>query len=365
MQRVIDDVRTAIRSPEMTSMEQRILNARLRGYWLRCEYVLINAIAIASVYALEDSLPRRYARDQNYKPLILFHSVQCIAILSYFVTSCRNPGYLPLREHDIEDEHLIVKINDVSATDDDERSSIAVIVPRLNSSRNGYRPVNGLNTKSWKSIGCRRRRKHRKRYIEVLEHHQSSFDRHQPFKVVDKVPDYNRVIRIDREDIDTWPHNYCEICHFIRPIRSKHCFQCGHCVARYDHHCPLVANCVGANNYKHFMLFLLSQTWLVCWALYIATEALFTIGIDDVHRDRNASVEHGDELYEHTTMGWIIRLCLFLGLFVLMFSMMGLTGFHAYLLVTNQTTLEVVRPDHIHRFVRKRQFVSTYSTDSF
>ena len=349
MQRVIDDVRTAIRSPEMTSMEQRILNARLRGYWLRCEYVLINAIAIASVYALEDSLPRRYARDQNYKPLILFHSVQCIAILSYFVTSCRNPGYLPLREHDIEDEHLIVKINDVSATDDDERSSIAVIVPRLNSSRNGYRPVNGLNTKSWKSIGCRRRRKHRKRYIEVLEHHQSSFDRHQPFKVVDKVPDYNRVIRIDREDIDTWPHNYCEICHFIRPIRSKHCFFCGHCVALFDHHCPLVANCVGGGNYRYFVFFIILQAMSVSWAFYMATNALFTVTMFDVHTERNAGTNHHDALYDHTRTGWVFRVLLFVVLFIFMFSLIGLCGFHLYLTATNQTTMEMFRPDWVDR----------------
>merc|ERR1712087_820245 len=58
-----------------------------------------------------------------------------------------------------------------------------------------------------------------------------------------------------------------------------------------------------------------------------------------------------DPEYKHTFLSWMIRIALFVGLFVLMFSIMGLTGFHLYLLVTNQSTLEVVRPDHIHRYL--------------
>lgn len=157
MQRVIDDVRTAMRSPEMSMMDKRILNSRLKGYWLRCEYVLINAIAIASVYALNDSLLRQYARQEYYHPLVLFHLVQCLAVVSYFITSCKDPGYLSLKETDIESEHLIVKINDLSATDDDDRNSIAVVVPRQLSREmngmNGYQPVNPHPSKR----GCTRR----------------------------------------------------------------------------------------------------------------------------------------------------------------------------------------------------------------
>merc|ERR1719242_556823 len=140
---------------------------------------------------------------------------------------------------------------------------------------NGYQAVNSSSNRKVSKCGVqcldRYHREPQQRWIEVMEHFPFNV-RHQPFKGEDSIPDYNRIIKIDREDIDSWPHNYCEICHFIRPIRAKHCFQCGRCVARFDHHCPLVANCIGARNYKHFMCFLFTQSWLVCWALYYATE---------------------------------------------------------------------------------------------
>lgn len=44
----------------------------------------------------------------------------------------------------------------------------------------------------------------------------------------------------------------------VRPKRSKHCDVCNSCVMVYDHHCPWINNCVGANNHFVFYLFLVS-----------------------------------------------------------------------------------------------------------
>jgi hypothetical protein len=49
---------------------------------------------------------------------------------------------------------------------------------------------------------------------------------------------------------------YCRKCNQMKPPRCHHCSVCGRCVLKMDHHCVWVVNCVGALNYKYFLLFL-------------------------------------------------------------------------------------------------------------
>ena len=39
----------------------------------------------------------------------------------------------------------------------------------------------------------------------------------------------------------------------------KHCFSCGKCVMKYDHHCPWIGACVGEMNHFRFLVFLFFQ----------------------------------------------------------------------------------------------------------
>ncbi|KAH9052196.1 DHHC palmitoyltransferase-domain-containing protein [Lactarius vividus] len=48
---------------------------------------------------------------------------------------------------------------------------------------------------------------------------------------------------------------FCIQCMARKSLRSKHCRICDKCIARSDHHCPWVWNCVGVNNHRQFILF--------------------------------------------------------------------------------------------------------------
>lgn len=71
-------------------------------------------------------------------------------------------------------------------------------------------------------------------------------------------------------DLEAAATGYCARCLNGKPPRCHHCSICQRCVLKMDHHCIWVVNCVGARNYKFFLLFLLYtflETTLDCLAL--------------------------------------------------------------------------------------------------
>ncbi|CAH8659797.1 unnamed protein product [Dicrocoelium dendriticum] len=45
---------------------------------------------------------------------------------------------------------------------------------------------------------------------------------------------------------------YCVNCQSVRPPRTRHCHICDICILRRDHHCVLLAQCVGFTNWRFF-----------------------------------------------------------------------------------------------------------------
>lgn len=62
----------------------------------------------------------------------------------------------------------------------------------------------------------------------------------------------------------------CRTCGFLKPARSKHCSICNVCVAKHDHHCIWVMNCLGKGNYAYFVAMLLSVSAMLSYGAYLA-----------------------------------------------------------------------------------------------
>lgn len=63
---------------------------------------------------------------------------------------------------------------------------------------------------------------------------------------------------------------FCINCMGRKALRSKHCRVCDKCVARFDHHCPWVWNCVGVNNHRQFIIFVTTLVFGILIFDYLA-----------------------------------------------------------------------------------------------
>jgi len=124
----------------------------------------------------------------------------------------------------------------------------------------------------------------------------------------------------------------CNKCQCFKPDRCHHCSDCQACTLKMDHHCPWVNNCVGFNNYKFFVLFLVNAA-LACG---------YTIGLLIY-----AIVQRPTSDLEGWEISSIVNVAL-VGLFGI--GVFGLMGYHLNLMSTNQTTIEQLKNGNPEEF---------------
>ncbi|KAK5577604.1 hypothetical protein RB653_002547 [Dictyostelium firmibasis] len=125
-------------------------------------------------------------------------------------------------------------------------------------------------------------------------------------------------------DIDKLKNHYfCKKCLVDIPLRTKHCVKCNRCVLKYDHHCVFIGGCVGLNNHKSFLLFLLAESLLLLLGLRIIVTGFVS---------------------ENTPKEWLFANIAIIPPTLLIFGglcmPLVLFFFHSFLVLTNQSSWE-------------------------
>ncbi|CAG8522769.1 11421_t:CDS:2 [Acaulospora morrowiae] len=137
----------------------------------------------------------------------------------------------------------------------------------------------------------------------------------------------------------------CITCLIKKPLRSKHCKICDRCVARFDHHCPWIFNCIGTRNHRPFMVFLMMMIVSICSFEYLCFQYFMIVAPEYVPIPSEACLLNGTLCGFFQYDAWTSVLCIWIGLQLTW--TVGLLGMQSFQISSAKTTNEMA---NFHRY---------------
>ncbi|CAI9111018.1 OLC1v1011151C1 [Oldenlandia corymbosa var. corymbosa] len=253
--------------------------ARRSALGLKVALVLLHLIFVGVLFIFDEDLVGQTKRHPWYTAIYFLLLVATLA--QYFLTSCTSPGYVLDAMRAVSETDALVRRTSVTSKQpaSSKNGNVVITVDRDHLERNLLLP----HANTWTKL------------------------------VMDMYP--------PGSSVRTWTCSYCNV---VQPPRAKHCHDCDRCVLQFDHHCVWLGTCIGQGNHCRFWWYILEETALCLWTgiLYISY------------------------LKVHISKAWwvdVIMILLLVTLFISLAFLVLLLLFHTYLILTNQTTYELVR----------------------
>ncbi|XP_061346044.1 protein S-acyltransferase 10 [Gastrolobium bilobum] len=263
---------------------------------LKFALVTIHLVYAGVLFLFDGDLIEKTKKEPWYTAVYLLMYI--VTLIQYFVTSISSPGYVLDAMRAVNERNVVYrKTSETSNQPASSRNGSFIVAMEGNQTG---RNISGNNATSWTKL--------------VASLYPSG----------------------------TLARTYtCAYCNVEQPPRTKHCHDCDKCVLQFDHHCVWLGNCIGQGNHCQFWWYLCEETALSLWTgvLYISY------------------------LKAHITRVWwqdAIIILLLIALSICLIFLLLLLLFHSYLILTNQTTYELVRrrrinylraiPERVHPF---------------